>query len=198
MPRYHLAGFSSLSLGDLSEGLYTYKLNKGAVGSSPSAATHTFSNQLLPLWGQICCQIYVVPTGMKGLRLDGFVDLHTMINDSPVWKHYWCVLKQTTFFFWNSPDDVRGSHICTLELAGHMEVKRPRAEDGSFRKNSFIIFDSDTMQHAISFASKDERDVWSKEVSRCIRDMLVWQNYATKVSPIAIANPTCYNWGHAS
>ena len=184
MPRYYLAGFSSLSLADLSEGLYTYKLNKGAVGSSPSASTHTYSNQLLPLWGQVCCQIYVVPTGVKGFRLEGFIDLHTMVNDSPMWKHYWCVLKQTILFFWNSPDDVRGSsHNYSLQLAGHMEVKRPGAEDGSIRKNTLFVLDSDTMQHAISFASKEERDVWSKEISRCILDLQVWRNYATKVSP---------------
>ena len=184
MPRYHLAGFASLTLVDLSEGLYTYKLNKGAVGSSPSAATHTFSKQLLPLWGQICCQIYVVPQFVKGSRIEGFVDLHTMINNSPTWKHYWCELKQTTFFFWNSPDDARSSHIRSLQLDGYMEVKRPRAEDGSIRKNTLFIFEGDTTQHAISFATKEERDMWNKEISGSICDLQVWRNYATKVSHI--------------
>lgn len=183
MPRYHLAGFSSLKLADLSEGLYTYKLTKGAVGSSPTASTHTFSSKLLPLWGQICCHIYVVPTCVKGSRKEGFVDIHIMMNESPVWKHYWCVIKQRTLCFWNAPEDSRtNTPIHSLPLTIHMEVKRPRAEDGTFRKNSLIIADGESKQHAIAFTNKEERDVWSKEISGTICDLQVWRNYATKVS----------------
>ncbi|KAI6660879.1 Rhotekin-like isoform X2 [Oopsacas minuta] len=196
MPRYHLAGFSSLKLADLSEGLYTYKLTKGAVGSSPSASTHTFSNQLLPLWGQICSQIYVVPTSVKGNKMEGFVDIRSMVNESPVWKHYWCVLKQTTLFFWNAPEDVRNStHISNIPLTTMMEVKRPRAEDGTFRKNSLFISECETKQHAISFGNKEERDSWWKELSRSISDLQVWRNYATKcqVVPDLLTSKKSFN-----
>ena len=183
MPRYHLAGYSSLTLADLSEGLFTYKLNKGAVGSSPTASTHSHSSQLLPLWGQICCQVYVVPIGVKGARIEGFIDLHAMVNGTPIWTHYWCALKQATLCCWNAPEDVsKTKPIFSLTLTSDMEIKRPRAEDGTMRKNALIITDINSEQRSIALGNKEERDRWFRDISQCVCDIQIWRNYAEKVT----------------
>ncbi len=52
----------------------TYTLHRGVVGSSGTASTSGGSDNLLPLWGQICCTLMAQPDCATDIRITGFIN----------------------------------------------------------------------------------------------------------------------------
>lgn len=64
----------------------TFALKRGMVGASGTASTGgTEDTLLLPLWGQICCQLMAQPECATQLRTSGFINVQVRT------KHcMWC------------------------------------------------------------------------------------------------------------
>ena len=53
----------------------TYQLKRGPVGASATAATSSSDQPLLPLWGQLCCNLMAEPECATTSRITGFINI---------------------------------------------------------------------------------------------------------------------------
>ena len=56
----------------------TYVLKRGAVGASGTASTGN-ETVLLPLWGQICCNLMAQPACANEIRRAGFINMQVSL-----------------------------------------------------------------------------------------------------------------------
>jgi hypothetical protein len=173
--RFALAGHAHLNRSDVSQTCRTYVLKRGAVGSSGTASTGGHEAPLLPLWGQICCQLMAQPDCATEPRISGFINLQRMVGGLPDWMRLWCVMRQSRLRCWKNPEDVgRRLPEHVIELTETMVVE-PAPRLLIRRPNTIFLKDGDSDLY-MAFESREEREQWIEKLSEALMDLQIWQS----------------------
>ena len=60
----------------------TYQLKRGVVGANATATSGGSEQPLLPLWGQLCCNLMAQPECATSSRMSGFINIQVSYHNT--------------------------------------------------------------------------------------------------------------------